>query len=190
MFLRVSDLKQFVYCPRIVFYAYLMPVEKKATYKMEHGKAAEEKIAVLEKRRKLKSYGLDRGNRRFGVWLQAPGIGLSGKIDMLIEVGGQRYPVDFKYTERPPQKNHLYQICGYALMLEELHGTGVDRGFVYLIPQKDVAVFALDTGLKDQCRRMVGEIREMIREERMPEATTRRRRCEECEYRNYCRDIW
>ena len=31
----VTDLKQFVYCPRIPFYQYVMPVEKKATFKME-----------------------------------------------------------------------------------------------------------------------------------------------------------
>lgn len=40
MMLRVSDLKQFIYCPRIVYYNYVMPVEKKTTYKMEHGKVA------------------------------------------------------------------------------------------------------------------------------------------------------
>lgn len=35
--LRVNDIKQYAYCPRIVFYQYSMPVEKKATWKMEQG---------------------------------------------------------------------------------------------------------------------------------------------------------
>lgn len=29
--IRVNDIKQYAYCPRIVFYQYCMPVEKKAT---------------------------------------------------------------------------------------------------------------------------------------------------------------
>ena len=190
MLLRVSDLKQYVYCPRIVFYAYRMPVDKKTTYKMEHGKVAELEIAGLEKRRKLKQYGLDEGKRMFNVWLTAERVGLTGKIDMLIERGDRYYPVDFKYTEKRPQRNHLYQICGYALMLEEVYDTCVDRGFVYLIPYKDAVVFRLDDELKEQCRKMLVEMQKMIVDEQIPEATGARARCAECEYQNYCRDVW
>lgn len=190
MLLRVSDLKQYVYCPRIVFYAYVMPVEKKVTYKMEHGRVAEAEIAALEKRRKLRPYGLDQGRRQFDVWLKAEEIGLTGRIDMLIDRGDRCYPVDFKYTEKPPQRNHLFQICGYALMLEEVYDTCVDRGFVYVIPHKDVVMFSLDEDSKEQCRRMLGEMEKMISEERMPGATSHRARCVECEFQNYCRDIW
>jgi CRISPR-associated exonuclease Cas4 len=63
--LTVNDLKQFVYCPRIVYYHYVMPVEKKPTYKMEHGARAEEVIERLEARRKLKSSELPRGKGFF-----------------------------------------------------------------------------------------------------------------------------
>lgn len=63
--LRVNDLKQYAYCPRVVFYHYVMPVEAPSTYKMEHGKLAEEKIDELERRRGLKRYGLSSGTRRF-----------------------------------------------------------------------------------------------------------------------------
>jgi len=190
MLLRVSDLKQYIYCPRIVYYSYLMPVEKKVTYKMEHGKVAEAEIATMEKRRKLKPYGLEEGKRRFDVWLKAEVVGLTGRIDLLIETVDRWYPVDFKYTQRPVQRNHLYQICGYALMIEELFRTRVDRGFVYLIPLKDVVVFTLKDDLKKDCRKMTAEIQEMIEKELMPEATSHRVRCVECEYQNYCRDIW
>ena len=39
--LRVNDLKQFEYCPRIVFYNTVMPVERKSTVKMERAKEIE-----------------------------------------------------------------------------------------------------------------------------------------------------
>jgi hypothetical protein len=40
-----------------------MPVEKKSTYKMEHGRLMEEKIEHLEQRRRLKRYNLNLGER-------------------------------------------------------------------------------------------------------------------------------
>ncbi|MBI5527267.1 MAG: hypothetical protein HY897_13110 [Deltaproteobacteria bacterium] len=39
--LTVGDLKQYVYCPRIAFYRHVVPVEAKATPKMEAGRRAE-----------------------------------------------------------------------------------------------------------------------------------------------------
>lgn len=93
--LRVTDLKQYEYCPRIVFYQYVLPVEKVSTYKMEAGKAQEARLDVLEKRRKLVRYGLRDGRRRFHVGLVSERLGLSGKLDLLIETDSDRYPVDF-----------------------------------------------------------------------------------------------
>ncbi len=40
--IRVNDIKQYFYCPRVVFYQYSMPVEKKNTRKMELGRAEEQ----------------------------------------------------------------------------------------------------------------------------------------------------
>jgi CRISPR/Cas system-associated exonuclease Cas4 (RecB family) len=48
--LRVNDLKQFEYCPRIVFYNTVMPVDRKSTVKMERGKEIELKLDALEAR--------------------------------------------------------------------------------------------------------------------------------------------
>ncbi|MBI3014726.1 MAG: CRISPR-associated protein Cas4 [Candidatus Tectomicrobia bacterium] len=188
--LRVNDLKQYVYCPRVVFYQYVMPVEKKATYKMEHGKIAEARIDELEKRRKLQRYHLDQGRRRFHVWVQSERLGLSGKLDMLIETDEALYPVDFKFTEGPPHRNHAHQICGYGLILEDMHGRPVERGFIYLIPQNKVAEIPITGALRQETLDMIEAIRAMIQREMFPDPTPYRNRCEDCEYRNYCRDIF
>ena len=37
---RVTDLKQYAYCPRIVYYTYIMPSVRPKTFKMDEGKAA------------------------------------------------------------------------------------------------------------------------------------------------------
>ncbi|MEW6108220.1 MAG: hypothetical protein AB1632_03485 [Nitrospirota bacterium] len=92
--LKVSDLKQYIYCPRVVFYNYVMPVEKIPTFKMEHGKIAEDKIVRLENRRKLIKYDLSSGEREFHKNVYSKNLGLSGKVDLLIKTPKTFYPVD------------------------------------------------------------------------------------------------
>lgn len=188
--LRVSDLRQYHYCPRVVYYQYVMPVDKAITYKMEKGKAAQEDLEELEQRRKLRAYGLGEGNRRFNWWVHSERLGLSGKLDMVIETRDALYPVDFKFTRGRPRKNHVYQLAGYALILEETVGRPITNGFIYLIPQKDAVVFDLTDQIKRECMEALEEIRDMIISERFPDPPSGKAKCVDCEYQNYCRDVW
>ena len=189
-FVRVNDIKQYFYCPRIVFYQYSMPVEKKPTWKMEQGKVEEEKIDQLEKRRKLSAYKLAEGTRHFHVWLSSDRLGLSGKLDLLIDSPEGLFPVDFKFTAGSPHKNHIFQLCGYALLLEDCYRREVTKGFVYLIPNNDAVVFDITEDLKAETAKVLGEIRSMVERERMPPPTPLRNRCVDCEYRNFCGDVF
>src|SRR5690606_2667646 len=38
--LNVTDIKQYIYCPRIIYFTYCKPVQKKNTFKMEYQLAA------------------------------------------------------------------------------------------------------------------------------------------------------
>ncbi|NIO72733.1 MAG: hypothetical protein GTN71_27865, partial [Anaerolineae bacterium] len=51
---QVTDLKQYTYCPRVVFFAYCLPLIRPMTYKMEAGIAAHEKAEEQEQRRSLR----------------------------------------------------------------------------------------------------------------------------------------
>jgi CRISPR-associated exonuclease Cas4 len=188
--LRVNDLKQFEYCPRIVFYNTVMPVERKITVKMERGKEEELRLDALENRRTLKRYELGSGERRFHVGLESARLGLSGKLDLLLISPKGFFPVDFKYTRGRPHRNHLVQLAGYALLVEENFQTRVDTAFIYLAPVQQVVSVAMTGQLKDQTVDRLVEIRSIIREGILPPATSVRGRCEECEFRNFCGDIF
>jgi CRISPR-associated exonuclease Cas4 len=187
--LRVNDIKQYAYCPRVVYYHYCMPVNKKSTWKMEQGKTAEAKIDRLEKRRKLRAYRLAEGTRKFHVWVSSTRLGLSGRLDLLIDSPEGLFPVDFKMTTGGPRDNHLMQLCGYARLLEDCYQRQVTKGFVYLIPHEDAVVFDLTEERKQRADQLISEIRRMIESEQTPPPTPVRNRCADCEYRNYCGDI-
>lgn len=187
---RINDIKQYAYCPRVVFYQYCMPVQKKATWKMEQGKIAEDQIDQLEKRRKLREYRLADGHRQFHVWLSSTRLGLTGKLDLLIESPEGLFPVDFKMTTGKPHRNHIMQLCGYARLLEDYYQREVTKGFVYLIPQNDAVVFDLSEERKNEADEIIAEIRRMIEMAQMPPPTPVRNRCVDCEFRNYCGDVF
>jgi CRISPR-associated exonuclease Cas4 len=188
--LRVNDIKQFDYCPRVVFYNTVMPVARKSTVKMERGKEVEVKLDALEGRRTLRRYRLSEGERRFHVWLNSPILGLSGKLDLLIVTQEASYPVDFKYTRDRPRRNHVMQLGAYALLVENAMKIPSPMAFVYLTPSDQLVRINVTDRLKELVLGRLASIRQMIREGILPEPTPVRARCEECEFRNYCGDIF
>src|SRR5262245_12954280 len=104
--LTATDLKQWAYCRRIPYYRYVVPVRFAPTYSMERGRNVEGAVAALERRRGLRRYGLERGERHFGQWLRSEQLGLSGKLDLLIVTRTACFPVDFKDTAGGLRANH------------------------------------------------------------------------------------
>lgn len=186
----VSDLKQWVYCPRIVYFHHLMSGGAKPTWKMEEGKLAEDMFERLEVRRRLEKYQLAGATRRFRVWLRDEDMGLSGKADLLLCNPEEVCVVDFKLTSGEPGLNHRMQVTAYSMLAERALGLAARRAFVYRIP--DSRLFELDVNEADRemvWKAMAG-IRRMCDLQELPEATSVRRRCVECEYQNFCADIW
>lgn len=188
--LTASDLKQWAYCPRIPYYHYVMPVAFAPTYKMERGRDVEAAVRAMEERRGFHRYGLDRGERRFGVWLRSPALGLSGKLDLLIVTEEAAYPVDFKDTEGGLRYNHRIQLAAYALLVEENLARPAPLAFVYLVPSRKLVAVAVGAKEREQVMRAASALRGVIAREEMPAPTPARARCVACEFRNYCADIW
>lgn len=112
------------------------------------------------------------------------------RLDLLIRTETGCFPVDFKDTEAPPRSNHTLQFAGYALLIEEHFDVRVTTGFVYKISKKDVTAIDLSEEIKDEVVSLLISIRVMVRRERLPEPTPVRSRYQDCEYQNYCADIW
>jgi CRISPR-associated exonuclease Cas4 len=189
----VTDLKQYTYCPRVVFYTYCLPLLRPTTYKMEAGIAAHEKAGKQERRRTLAAYGLEEGKRHFDVEVASQELGLRGRVDVVIEVGeGEErewVPVDYKQTTRRTGQHIRRQLAAYGLMLEETWGGTVRRGFVYSLVTRKTEEIALTERLRGEVRGVVGAMREMVEREAMPEPPGSRRPCVNCEFRRFCNDV-
>ena len=191
----VTDLKQWVYCPRVLYYRYCLPEIRPITDLIAAGIASHRDEAGREERRSLRSYGLSIGERAFDVRLRSTGLGLRGRLDLAIAVpdretpGAEAIVVEYKDSEKPAGPHFKLQLAAYALLLEEAWGLPVRRGFIYSIPLREAEIISITTALRRKVRQAVDEMRAAIAGERMPDAPTSRRPCVSCEFRRFCNDV-
>lgn len=188
--IRVTDLKQWAYCRRIPFYERFMPGAGRPTHKMQEAIRAQELIERLEMRRTLERYGLTDACRRFGVWLSDNELGLSGKVDLLLETDAEAAVVDFKLSSGEPGKNHRLQLAGYALLVQSALKLPVHYGFIYRIPDNRSFTIGMEDRSFESVKTAIAELRKQWEIEILPEPTEVVARCRECEYQNYCADVW
>lgn len=186
----VTELRQWAYCPRVVYYHLTMPGAGKSTYKMDEGLRAQELIESLEMRRTLREYGLADAQRQFGVWLADPATGLSGKIDLLLRSETTAAVVEFKLTSGEVAENHRMQLGGYAVLVEKTLGLPVATTFLFRIPDNRIFAVPVTPELRKGVLTALAAITNMRDKQELPPPTPVRARCEECEYANYCADIW
>jgi CRISPR-associated exonuclease Cas4 len=187
--LTVTDVKQWLYCRRIVFYTYLLGGPRPRTVAMVEGVRAHEEVEALERRRTLRAYGLADGERRFDVAASAGRLGLGARLDLLVVRDHEAIPVDFKDSRGPVGRNHAYQLTAYALIAEEITGRPVRRGFIYLIQARRAVELPIRPGMRRFVRRALVEMRAMLAAEALPPPTRHRARCTDCEFRRVCNDV-
>ncbi|HSH82120.1 MAG TPA: CRISPR-associated protein Cas4 [Herpetosiphonaceae bacterium] len=193
--IEVTDLKQYAYCARIVFYRYCLPAVRPVTYKMQAGIEAHSEEAEREERRSLRPYGLSSGQRFFDISLRSDELGVRGRLDMAIATpersapNAEVIPVEYKFSERTPGRHFKLQLAMYGLLLEAAWGLPVRRGFLYMIPLRQATSVALTPALRRQALAELKVIRDMVAREHMPDPPASRRPCVGCEFRRFCNDV-
>jgi len=182
IYFRVTDLKQWFYCPRIVYFQFLMPDLRPKTYSMEEGAL---KHAELRRRRR-RWRGLPEGEYRWDVALRSDELHASGLVDLVIDTVDELIPVDFKDSLKA-SAHFKMQLVAYGIMLEEM-GKRVERGFVYLLPRRRAEEVRLTARMKSKVRRAFGEMLKSVLGEEMPPPPKSQAQCVACEFRRFCGD--
>ncbi len=185
---RVTDLKQYVYCPRILYYYVCLPRVRPTTFSMEASVEAHAAAQGQEHRRTLRAYGLEEGKRHFNVGLVSERLGMRGEVDLVIETEKELIPVDYKLSTQAGEHFRL-QLTAYALMLEEAWGGTVKRGFFYLIPLRRAEEMRITARQRARLGEVLAAMNEILWHERMPPPPRRRGKCVDCEFRRFCNDV-
>lgn len=192
---RVSDLKQYFFCPRIVYYHQCLPKVRPTTFQMQMGTEEGRAEHAREERRSLRAYGLKRGERFFDVALCSERLGLRGQLDMAIRTDDnadgtlEAIPVDYKLTPGRIVTHFALQVVAYGMLLEEAWGIPARRGFLYLIPSRRAKAIDMTPDRREQVRRAVEAMMDIALREQMPPPPGKRGKCVLCEFRRFCNDV-
>ena len=188
----VSDVKQYLYCPKIIYFDHVLHVPKPPDQKLETGKEKHDSITTKEKRRKgaiFYDQELDQAEKLFRVALESNILGLRGVLDYLVKTEREFIPVDYKFGSSHSgavHLNHKYQLAAYALLVEENFKTIVLRGFIYYSKDRVNVQIDLNDEIRRRTLKMIREIEGIIKEEIEPTGTRNSGRCTDCEYGRYC----
>jgi CRISPR-associated exonuclease Cas4 len=189
---QVTDLKQYAYCARILYYRTCLPRVRPTTYKMQASVEAHEVAEDLEQRRSLRAYGLKQGERHFDVWLSSDRLGMRGRVDMVIETGAgvhrRAIPVDYKLSEKPGEHFQL-QLAAYAVLLEDSWAMPARYGFLYLIPLRRAHKVLITPRLRTALDEALEAMNSMLLREWTPPPTPHKAKCGVCEFRRFCNDV-
>lgn len=191
--IEVTDLKQYRYCPRVVYYRYHLPRLRPVTYKMEEGILGHQTEAYRESRRKLQLFDLPEGEKILDLRVSDPVLGLHGRLDLLIAIPDKAnacelIPVEYKWSKRPPGPHFKLQIAAYAWLLQKNFNPSVKRGLIYQPLLRRTTEITLSSRLINQVPQTVEKVKIIRQSEKMPEPPRQAAPCLSCEFRRLCND--
>ncbi len=187
-YFRVTDLKEYSFCPRVLYYENCLPDLQPTTYKMNAGVRAHEREQQKAKRRTLSAYGLSEGERHFDVHVESARLGLIGEIDEVVIAPDEVLVIDYKLSKQV-STNFKHQLVAYAMLLEESWQVTIQRGFIYLIQSRQVEALKITAALRQQVEAIVADIHRIVETELMPLPAKNERQCVTCKHRRFCNDV-
>ncbi|GAB5494568.1 MAG: CRISPR-associated protein Cas4 [Phototrophicaceae bacterium] len=184
----VTDLKQFMYCQRILYYHTCLPDIRPVTYKMQAGKRRHEDEHKRSLRRTMSLPMIETAQREFDVPVQSLTLGLSGQVDEVIFMPEGMIPVDYKLAKKA-SPHYKIQLTAYAMMLEETFDLPALKGILYLIQKREAVEINLSRNLRNKVVDAIAQMREIATSEAMPAPCKNRRSCLDCEFRRFCNDV-
>lgn len=186
----VTWVKQFHYCPRIVYFLGVLGVQERVTESMAEGKA----MHAAEDSREARRLTLG-GGRRLRVlrrwrrlWVSSSRLGLVGVIDQVVELEDGLAVVEVKYGSAPrrPPSGHVYQATAYAMLAEETLGKPVRWIILRYLPEGETFIQPITDQMRRHIKWTVRRIKKILEEEQIPRAKPGRK-CTGCGWQWICR---
>jgi CRISPR-associated exonuclease Cas4 len=183
-FVSVTDIKQYIYCPRIVYFDRVLHAAPVFGSQQEDSREQHEAYVAKELRRKDAVYYSSEfvgAEKLLFASLSSSRYGLQGNVDCIIKTAkGEYIPVEYKNMNSDRGRvcmQHKYQLVGYALLIEDNFDTVVKRAFVDYIPEGLILQFEITPTIKIFVKRILGHIRRIIKDEELPPIRIAKHKC-------------
>ncbi|MBI2546942.1 MAG: CRISPR-associated protein Cas4 [Candidatus Aenigmarchaeota archaeon] len=186
-YITATDLMNYSYCPRIIYYTEVLRDPQFTTKKEFKGREKEYDYQTKAKRTKVvKQY--PKLPKLFKAHLVSERLGIKTIVDsiMIDKEKNEAYPIQAKYSYRPPKlfRGQINQLLMEALLIKECLGYNVPFGFIKFLKSGDLVKVNLSN--KKDVLELLNEVRDVIEGERFPKATVYKKRCIDCCYKSKC----
>lgn len=186
-YITATDIMNYSYCPRIIYYVHVLHEPQYTTKKEMKGREKENDFSQKGKRTKIVKEG-PMLPKKFGLYLTSEKLGLKTKLDsvMFDEAKHEAYPIQAKYSYKPKtiyttQKNQLLM---ESLLIEEALGYSSPHGFIKFLKSGDLV--KLNLADKHSLLNILSEIKYILNNESFPKPTPYKKRCVDCCYKDKC----
>jgi len=186
----VRRLHNFLYCPRLFYYQWVenLFVENEDTVEGSTTHRNVDKPSHFTDEMDL----AERSSVR-SLHLSSDHLGLTGKIDVLEDMGEGRELIDYKKGSPArdqtgawaPKENDTFQIAAYALLLREA-GIPVAKASIYYAEIRKRIPVQLDDALYEECLRVLDTARAIAESGKCPPPLVNDHRCLHCSAYSIC----
>ncbi|MBD3310379.1 CRISPR-associated protein Cas4 [Candidatus Woesearchaeota archaeon] len=125
------------------------------------------------------------------VRLESESLQLKGRVDCLEKYDDEYVPVELKTGQIPKQgvwPSHKIQIGAYALLIEDVLGSNVCKGYVDYLDSasKKRRKIVVNPFLKHEVQELVKRVSDLLRSDHAPPVCKNRNKCLKCGLREHC----
>lgn len=177
-YIPIAALNQYAYCPHRCWRMFCAGEFVDNQYTLE-GTNLHERVHTL-----------GEGNREEvrqirNIWLKSEQHRLIGKSDLIEEINGQLFPIEYKRGQKGEWDNDELQVCAQALCLEEMTGQAIPQGYVYYAHSHQRQPVAISPALRQETLGILRAVTELLQTGRMPPAIYTPR-CKGCSLSEAC----
>lgn len=183
----VSLIREWHYCPRVVYYKELTHYQVVHPAWVQQGKEFHVAESQLWKRRNLSRFNLQEGQCHHNLSVRDEKLALHGIVDMAIETRDAVYAAEFKMSVRYKSRGNILQVAAYAMLLEQHFGKPSPVSFL-LGQGKALHVVEVDEACRESVLKTAVQIRDMLQRGLKPDSNATVTQCCNCQYLNHCND--
>ncbi|MEX0569303.1 MAG: CRISPR-associated protein Cas4 [Candidatus Njordarchaeota archaeon] len=182
-YVTLTDIKNWIYCPKIVYYNRVLRVKPLVGAVQEAGKRIhKEEIARIMRRK-----GIGKWERKIyilkekEVELYSQRLRLRGIVDLIVmNEYGEIFPVEIKYMRSNKGRiwlDHRFQLIAQAMLIEENYNRPVKRAYIYYCVEQKVLKTRITKKDKELLEEIIRKILDIIESEEEPKTRVPKSRC-------------
>ncbi len=184
-----SDIINYTYCPRIIYFDYVLKSRQRQTSKTKEARAGHISYSKQSIRNKIVKKQ-PKLPRKYNVHLFSEKYNLQAVIDCLFLNGTEAYPMDFKqsFAPRAVYLTQKYQLAAHALLLKE-RGYVVQYAYLKYLRDGIVKKVWIKEAHIENVLKSLELIKRVVGEEYFPRPTPYKKRCVDCCFWKICRRV-